>query len=355
MHRRFVAALCALLVTAACASPGEGAAPLEELTVDGVLVGRVLTGVGDGVGDTFAIDEVLWDRGPHRNAEGALVIPDAIEPGLEIRLATDVAVGLDPDRRYVVLAARPNPASPSAPWATAGILDAVSHEMVEAFLPAPRELLLPGESGPDAEMTALVELLGDVVRHRNARELPRPVSRRLARAAQLTEVRGGGQPLVEAVGMPIEDYLVIDPSLRVIPPLPELPPGVVELLDLEAIHAAIVLPAGFTADRWGIGLVSPAGLFGPIRVDDGQRIVELDAVRQRGSGLTLVAWPAPPSDPHRAQSTGVAVGDEALAATIFDLSAEHEAALTLVIDLARGTVSSMEPTDASELVAAASG
>ncbi len=353
MHRRFVVALCALLVVSACASHDERAAPLEEVTIDGVLVGSVVDGDGDGAGRAFAIDEVVWDRGPHRNAEGALVIPDAIEPGDEIRLVTDVA--LDPEGRYVVLAARPDSVAPSGPWGTIGILDAGSHEMVETFLPAPRELLLPGESGPEAEMRALVELLGDVVRHRNARELPRPVSRRLARATQLTEVRGGGNAVVEAVGMPIEEYLVIDPSLRVIPPMPELPPGVVELLDLEAIHAAIVLPAGFAADRWGIGLVSPAGLFGPIRIEEGQRVVEFDAVRQRGSGVTLVAWPAPPTDPRRALATGVAVGDEALAATIFDLSADHEAALTLVIDLARGTVSSMPPTDASELAAAVGG
>lgn len=345
-HQLAAAVLAGVLMTASCGGGGSEGAESEIVGLEREPVDVLLTGTRPAEGsDDFHIDEVVWTRGAYRDADGALIIPTTLQPDSDVRL--DTSALLAAGRRYVVVA-RQRPAEDGEPLLQAvGVLDHESNEMLQAFLPIPADLLLPGESGPAAELNALFELVRDSARFHAAIESPGPMSRRLARAMGLAVQRQGGAGVVLEEGMAIDDYLLLDASRRTL--TTDLPVVVADTLGLTPLQARVVLPPGFADEHWGIGFWTSAGLVGPIVLEVGQKVVDVDGVRPRGSGLTLVAWEEPPSNAAERSGTSLAIGTETLQAELQVVRESTGEPRVLYVDVVAGTVSELEPEQVEAL------
>ena len=203
-HQLAAAVLAGVLMTASCGGGGSEGAESEMIGLELEPVDVMLTGTRP-TDDTefFHIDEVVWARGAYRDDAGALIIPKTLRSNSDVRLETSAL--LEAGRRYVVVAHQ-QVAEDGEPLLDAvGVLDHESNEMLQAFLPSPADLLLPGESGSAAELNALLELVRDSARFHGAMESPGPMSRRLARAMSLAVQRQGGAGVVLAGGMAIDE------------------------------------------------------------------------------------------------------------------------------------------------------
>lgn len=359
MSRRLAAAaLAGVLITASCggASGAEDElAGLGSQPVDAVLTGAVVSIDPSTDSVRFAIDEVLWARGPYRDESDTLVIPSMVATGDVVGLLTPIEVVTGAS--YVILGQQAVTPAGDISYSSHGVLDPTSIDMLQPFVPAPPELLLPGETGPAAELAALVGFLEDRARFDSARRSPTALTRRLARALQLDDIRSGGAGQVvtgleETISL--EDYLLLAPALRTLPTTGDLPPVVEEALDVKAMTAHVRLPDGFAERYWAIGFTTPAGIVGPLPLTEGQRVVEIDGYRQRGGAVKLVAW-TEPATRRTIGPTRVRLGDKALRSEVAELARSLNARRVLVIDLARGSATTMHPDEAQEALAAVQG
>ena len=335
-HELAAAALAGVLLTASCGSGSEGAETdvdgLERAPVDVLMTGVVGPAVSDR--NTFTIEQVLWERGPRRDEGGSLVIPVSLDPGDEVELAagTQLVVG----SRYVVLANQTATSSGTAAFDAYGAIDPSTNVLVIPFAPDPVDLLLPGEGGVTSPIEALVELLRDSTRFHSAENAPRPLTRRLAHAFQLAELRRGGS--VTIGGDQLEDFLLLDSSRRAIPAGVEFPEIVVETLGMRPFQARVVLPKRFAGRHWAIGFLTPAGIVGPVVLAPGQTIVDVDGLRADRRAIRLVAWRSDPGSTAGLRDAARFVGTSDFRAEVAAVSKSMEAGASIELDVSAGTV-----------------
>jgi hypothetical protein len=330
------AALAGVLITASCGG-GVGAesdaAGLESLPAD-VLFTGVARPLAVGSPPSLEVTAVHWQRGAHHDSAGVLVIPDKLAPGEVVDL--DASLELLAGQDYVVIARRTGAGDGHVAVETLGVLDGASRAVVHPFRPTPDELLLPGESG-DAALTALAEVLADSSRFRSARVPPGPMTRRLAKALYLHDLREGRPGTIEPWGITVEEYLLLAPSRRVLP-ADSLPPSLAAGMRLASFSTRLHLPEGFAADHRAVGILTPGGVIGPVSLAPGATVVEIAGLRPSGAPVTVVAWEEAPPSGVALLPAGRQIGSEGLVEELARVSELLDEEEMLVIDLAVGDV-----------------